>query len=66
MGPGVCATVVLVAGADATKEELTAFTAERLAYFKVPTRWRLTRDLLPRNSTGKIVRRHPGHGLREP
>ncbi len=46
-------------GTETTKEELTAYLADRLAYFKVPTRWNLTRNLLPRNTTGKIVRRRP-------
>lgn len=58
-GEEVCAVVVLVPGVEATKEELTAYLADRLAYFKVPTRWRLTREMLPRNTTGKIVRRRP-------
>ncbi|MFC6011226.1 class I adenylate-forming enzyme family protein [Nocardia lasii] len=38
-------------------EELRAFVAARLAYFKVPTRWRITSDELPRNATGKVTRR---------
>ncbi|MCK8672824.1 acyl--CoA ligase [Rhodococcus sp. HM1] len=58
-GEEVCAVVVLAPGREATKEELTAYLADRLAYFKVPTRWKITRNLLPRNTTGKIVRRHP-------
>ncbi|MGN5238270.1 MULTISPECIES: AMP-binding protein [unclassified Rhodococcus (in: high G+C Gram-positive bacteria)] len=63
-GQEVCAVVVLNPGSDATKEELTAYIADHLAYFKVPTRWRLTRNLLPRNTTGKIVRRRfPGDDL---
>ncbi|MEE2032284.1 class I adenylate-forming enzyme family protein [Rhodococcus chondri] len=56
-GQEVLAVVVVVADSTVTKEDLTRFVAERLAYFKVPTQWRLTRDLLPRNATGKIVRR---------
>ncbi|WP_431953237.1 hypothetical protein [Nocardia lijiangensis] len=34
-----------------------AFVAERLACFKVPLRWRITAEPLPRNATGKVVRR---------
>ncbi|MFC0315570.1 class I adenylate-forming enzyme family protein [Gordonia phosphorivorans] len=39
-----------------TEQELTDFTAERLAYFKVPAQWRITSDPLPRNATGKTMR----------
>jgi acyl-CoA synthetase (AMP-forming)/AMP-acid ligase II len=37
-------------------EELRAFARERLAGFKVPTRWESAAEL-PRNSTGKVLRR---------
>ncbi|MFD6893571.1 class I adenylate-forming enzyme family protein [Rhodococcus sp. NPDC060086] len=68
-GQEVCAVVVLnpaspEASGVVTKERLTAYVADRLAYFKVPTRWRLTQNLLPRNTTGKIIRRRfPGDDL---
>ncbi|WP_228001625.1 class I adenylate-forming enzyme family protein [Nocardia australiensis] len=49
---------VVVAEPDAVDpEELRAFVAARLAYFKVPARWRITSDALPRNATGKVTRR---------
>jgi acyl-CoA synthetase (AMP-forming)/AMP-acid ligase II len=52
------AAVVVVAETDAvTPEALRAFVAERLAYFKVPSRWVITTEPLPRNATGKVVRR---------
>ncbi len=52
------AAVVVVAETDAvTREQLRAFVAERLAYFKVPSRWVITTEPLPRNATGKVVRR---------
>ncbi|NGP06445.1 acyl--CoA ligase [Rhodococcus sp. 14C212] len=57
LGQEVAAVVVLADGASVTEEELREYTAERLSYFKVPTRWRITSDLLPRNATGKTVRR---------
>jgi acyl-CoA synthetase (AMP-forming)/AMP-acid ligase II len=41
------------------QDDLRAFVAERLAYYKVPARWRLTQTPLPRTATGKVVR----HGL---
>jgi acyl-coenzyme A synthetase/AMP-(fatty) acid ligase len=52
LGQEVAAVVVTTA----TEEELRAFLAERVAYYKVPTRWQLTADPLPRTATGKIVR----------
>jgi acyl-CoA synthetase (AMP-forming)/AMP-acid ligase II len=61
-GEEVRAVVVLAPGTEATTEELTSYLADRLAYFKVPTSWRLTRDLLPRNTTGKIIRRRHSAG----
>jgi acyl-CoA synthetase (AMP-forming)/AMP-acid ligase II len=36
--------------------ELTAFVRERLAYFKVPSRWFVREAPLPRTATGKVVR----------
>ena len=56
LGQEVAAVVVLREGSDPTEDELRAYVAERLAYFKVPTHWRFTRAPLPRNATGKIKR----------
>ncbi|MEV0245485.1 class I adenylate-forming enzyme family protein [Nocardia sp. NPDC050712] len=51
------AALVIVDKADAlTESELTEFVRERLAYYKVPARWRITTTPLPRNATGKVVR----------
>lgn len=56
LGEEVCA-VVVVAHADAvTVDELRTYMAERIAQYKVPTRWTLTTDELPRNATGKVKR----------
>ncbi|MCA1005380.1 acyl--CoA ligase [Rhodococcus hoagii] len=57
LGQEVSAVVVVVPGAIVTEEELREFASERLSYFKVPTKWRITTDLLPRNATGKMNRR---------
>ena len=38
------------------QEELAAYVAAQLAYFKVPTHWRFTDVSLPRNATGKVIR----------
>jgi acyl-CoA synthetase (AMP-forming)/AMP-acid ligase II len=57
LGQEVAAIVVLAPGASAASpDELAAFVAERLAYYKVPTHWRISHDPLPRNATGKVVR----------
>ncbi|MFC7446805.1 class I adenylate-forming enzyme family protein [Rhodococcus daqingensis] len=56
LGQEVAAVVVIADGAMVNEDELRQFAAERLAYFKVPTRWRLTTEPLPRNATGKMAR----------
>ncbi|MFE3541736.1 class I adenylate-forming enzyme family protein [Nocardia sp. NPDC059177] len=56
LGQEVAAVIVAEPGA-VEQEELRAFVAERLAYFKVPARWRFTGEALPRNATGKVTRR---------
>jgi acyl-CoA synthetase (AMP-forming)/AMP-acid ligase II len=57
LGQEVAAVVVAGGGRPVGEDELRAYAAERLAYFKVPARWRITADPLPRNATGKVVRR---------
>jgi acyl-CoA synthetase (AMP-forming)/AMP-acid ligase II len=54
LGQEVAAVVVLSEGVD--EADLRAFAAERLGYYKVPSRWRLTREPLPKTATGKIIR----------
>ena len=56
LGQEVAALVVLRPGANTTEAQLRDFASRRLSYFKVPTRWRLTRQPLPRNATGKVMR----------
>ncbi|MFE4217928.1 class I adenylate-forming enzyme family protein [Streptomyces sp. NPDC056844] len=60
LGQEVAAVVVLAAGSGVTEEALREYAANELAYFKVPKRWRLTTEELPRNATGKVIR----HGVR--
>ncbi|MFE4454558.1 class I adenylate-forming enzyme family protein [Streptomyces sp. NPDC056796] len=57
LGQEVAAVVVIDAGSGLNEETLTAFVSERLAYYKVPSRWRVTDESLPRNATGKVIRR---------
>jgi long-chain acyl-CoA synthetase len=46
----------VVTGTQASEEELRAFAAERIAAFKVPVRILLSREMLPRNPNGKILK----------
>lgn len=55
-GEEVAAVVVVGPQDHVTVEELRAHTAQRIAHYKVPTRWRLTTEELPRNATGKVMR----------
>lgn len=50
------AAVIVTAGSHPDEAELRDFVTERLAYYKVPSRWRITTDPLPRTATGKVVR----------
>lgn len=56
LGHEVKAVIVPMPGMTATPEELAAFCAETLAYFKVPTHWEIRTEPLPRNATGKVVK----------
>lgn len=57
LGEEVCAVVVLDPAADVGEVALAAHVAERLARFKVPSRWTLSSQELPRNASGKVDRR---------
>ncbi|SNY80467.1 Acyl-CoA synthetase (AMP-forming)/AMP-acid ligase II [Nocardia amikacinitolerans] len=56
LGQQVAALVVVREGATVSEADLREFAGERLAYYKVPARWRLTTTPLSRNATGKVVR----------
>ena len=57
LGEEVAAVVYLRAGSAVTVEELQAHVAARLASFKVPSRISLVAEQLPRNASGKILKR---------
>lgn len=57
LGQEVVAIVVRRPGTTLEEEQLRAYCADRLAYFKVPAKWIFTEDPLPRNATGKLMRR---------
>jgi long-chain acyl-CoA synthetase len=44
-------------GSTLTASVLEAFLRERLAGFKVPSRWMLADVPLPRNAAGKVLKR---------
>ncbi|MFI0367878.1 class I adenylate-forming enzyme family protein [Actinomadura sp. 1N219] len=58
LGQEVAAVVVVAdASPSPSPAELAAYAREQLAYFKVPSRWHITTDPLPRNATGKVLRK---------
>jgi acyl-CoA synthetase (AMP-forming)/AMP-acid ligase II len=57
LGQEVAAVVVVDPDADVTEQDLSAYVRDSLAYYKVPSRWRLTTEPLPVNATGKVRRR---------
>lgn len=56
LGEEVAAIVVVRDGAAATEHDLAAHASGLLARYKIPSRWLLTTDPLPRNATGKVIR----------
>ena len=56
-GQAIRATVVCKAGATVTVDDLTTWCRAGLAGYKVPTQWDIREDPLPRNASGKILKR---------
>jgi acyl-CoA synthetase (AMP-forming)/AMP-acid ligase II len=57
LGEEVACVVQLKAGSTATPDQLRDFLAEKIAGFKVPSRVAFTEAQLPRNPSGKILKR---------
>ncbi|MEO9166403.1 MAG: hypothetical protein ABI470_12015, partial [Aquihabitans sp.] len=57
LGQSVHAAVVLRPEATVTEEELRQHCADRLAYFKVPVGIVVRSEPLPRNASGKVLKR---------
>jgi long-chain acyl-CoA synthetase len=57
LGEEVAAAVVPRSGATVDTAELESFLRERLAGFKVPSRWLVLDEPLPRNAAGKFLKR---------
>ncbi|WP_327101512.1 acyl--CoA ligase [Nocardia vinacea] len=56
LGQVVAALVVVENASATTEQELVEFAKQRIAYYKVPAKWRITTTPLTRNATGKVVR----------
>jgi steroid-24-oyl-CoA synthetase len=56
LGQEVKAVVVALPGRSPSPEALAAWVGETLAAFKVPTRFEIRREPLPRNATGKVLK----------
>jgi long-chain acyl-CoA synthetase len=57
LGEEVAAVVMVREGMDLTLEELRSFLSTRIAGFMIPTRVAFTREPLPRNPAGKLMKR---------
>lgn len=57
LGEEVAAVVNLHEGQETSEKELQDFVAERLAYFKVPSKVFFRDEALPRTATGKVLKR---------
>jgi acyl-CoA synthetase (AMP-forming)/AMP-acid ligase II len=56
LGQEVTAIVVPAEGASIDTEELARWAGEALADYKVPTRWEVRAEPLPRNAVGKVLK----------
>ncbi len=56
LGQEVKAFVVPRPGAAVDFDELARWVATALAYYKVPSKWELRREPLPRNASGKVMK----------
>ena len=66
LGQEVMAVVVTAPDAEVDVETLSAWTAETLAYYKVPSRWELRTEALPRNASGKVMKWLLQQGVESP
>jgi long-chain acyl-CoA synthetase len=56
-GQAICAFVVGEADAVLVPEDLRSWCREAMAGYKVPTQWVIRREPLPRNPSGKVLKR---------
>jgi acyl-CoA synthetase (AMP-forming)/AMP-acid ligase II len=55
-GDAVCAVVVTEPASTVTADDLSEWCRTSLAHYKVPTRWHLVHERLPRTASGKLVK----------
>jgi acyl-CoA synthetase (AMP-forming)/AMP-acid ligase II len=56
-GQAIRAVVVVSEGAQLTAEALNVWCRDALAAYKVPTQWEIRHEALPRNASGKVLKR---------
>jgi len=56
-GQAIRAVVVVPEGTSLTTEVLQAWCRDALAGYKVPTQWEIRHEALPRNASGKVLKR---------
>ena len=56
-GQAICAFVVVDDGVQVELDDLRAWCRESMAGYKVPTQWVIRTDALPRNPSGKVLKR---------
>ena len=56
-GQAIRAVVVVADGVQLTVEALRAWCRDGMAGYKVPTQWEIRHDALPRNASGKVLKR---------
>ncbi len=66
LGEEVGAVVRVRDGSTLTADDVRAHVSQRLAAFKVPTRIWISTDELPRNATGKVLKRQLRESLADP
>lgn len=56
-GQAIRAVVVVAEGTTLTADTLRAWCREAMAGYKVPTQWEIRHEALPRNASGKVLKR---------
>jgi acyl-coenzyme A synthetase/AMP-(fatty) acid ligase len=55
-GDAVCAVVVPDPASSTTHDDLAVWCGSALAHYKVPPRWHIVNERLPRTASGKLVK----------
>ncbi|HUP75746.1 MAG TPA: class I adenylate-forming enzyme family protein [Acidimicrobiales bacterium] len=65
-GQAIRAVVVVSESAQLTAEVLKAWCRDALAAYKVPTQWEIRHEALPRNASGKVLKRELEQSSEQP